>query len=285
MARVPRNVAAALCLALLPAGGCFVQRRVVTPPAHLANRPLLTATKEELIERIQRTFDPIHSFSMRVDMAPSVGSLLGGEVTDYATIPGDILFLRPDDIRVMGFDPVIHSETVFDMVSSGPQFAVYIPSKNRVIEGNNNAPPSSKNKLENLRPVAFLNSLIIAAPDPADTLLENETDKTQALYILLVVQHDEHLRLLRSIYFDRYTLDIDRQKTFDASGDMQSQTEYSDWKKFNGMAYPSLIQVERPRDGYEVTLTVNSMSINQPNITEDRFMLEQPPDAQVTHLK
>lgn len=273
-----------LCLAV-PISGCFVQRRVVKPPSRLQNRPLLTATKEQLIDRVRQTFDPIQSFSMRADMAPSVGGLFGGEVTDYATIPGDILFLRPDDIRVAGLDPVIHSATIFDMVSTGANFEVYIPSKDRFIEGHNNAPPSSKNKLENLRPVAFLNSLIMTAPDPADTLLENDTDETRAAYILFVIRHDSGLQLVRSIYFDRYTLDIDRQKTFDASGEMLSETKYSEWKRYNGMPYPSVIQILRPRDGYEVTLTVTDMVINRPGVTADRFTLQPPPGVTVTHLK
>ena len=200
MTRVSRNLAVAVCLTILPVCGCFVQRRVVAAPAHVQNRPLLTATKEELIARVHSTFDPIQSFSMRADMAPSVGSLLGGEVTDYATIRGDILFLRPDLIRVTGLDPVIHTSTIFDMVSNGADFRVWIPSKNRFIEGNNNAPPSSKNKLENLRPVAFLHSLILEAPDPQTTLLEDDTDPTKAVHILMVIASEAGVpQLVRSI--------------------------------------------------------------------------------------
>lgn len=263
-----------------------MQRRVVGSPAQVHNRPLLTATKEELIARIHSTFDPIESLSMRVDMAPSVGSLLGGEVTDYATVRGEILFRRPDLIRVIGLDPVIHSTTIFDMASTGNEFRVSIPSKDRFIEGDNDAPPSSQNKLENLRPVAFLHSLILVAPDPHSTLLENDTDESKAVYILFVVRRDgSDLKLERSVYFDRYTLQIVRQKTFDPSGEMRGETRYSDWKDYDKMQYPSSIQVLRPRDGYEVTLTVIDMHINPPNITADKFVLAQPPDAQVTHLK
>lgn len=286
MPRVPRNLLAVACLAILPVSGCFVQRHVVASPAHVPNHPLLTATKEELIERVHAAFDPIESFSMRADMAPSVGSLLGGEVTDYATVRGDILFRRPDQIRVIGLDPVIHSTTVFDMASTGADFRVSIPSKNRFIEGDNNAPPSSTNKLENLRPVAFLNSLIMVAPDPESTLLEDDTDESKAVYILFVIRRaGAGFQLERAIYFDRYTLEIDRQKTFDSSGEMLSQAKYSNWKIYDRKLYPSLIQILRPRDGYEVTLTVLEMNINPADVTPDKFVLEQPPGAQVTRLK
>ena len=72
------------------------------------------------------------------------------------------------------------------------------------------------------------------------------------------------MRLLRNVFFDRYTLSISRQKTFDASGGTVSETQYSDWKRFGEITYPTTIQIERPRDGYEVTMTVIDMKINAP---------------------
>ena len=137
-----------LCLAM-SLSSCFVKRRTVAPPGKISNRPLLSATKDQLIARIHAASDPIQSFRMRANMSPSAGALFGGQVTDYATIGADVLFLRPDEIRVVGLDPVVHS-TIFDMVSSGPLFLVYIPSKSSFIEGQNNAPPVSSNPLENL---------------------------------------------------------------------------------------------------------------------------------------
>src|SRR5215467_12468038 len=108
-----------VCIVCLPS--CLVRKRVVPAPGAAAKhqtRPLLTATKEELVERMHRVSDPIVSFTLKADMSPSVGSLYGGQVTDYATILGYVLFLRPDSIRVIGQDPVVHS-TAFDMVSTG----------------------------------------------------------------------------------------------------------------------------------------------------------------------
>ena len=286
MTRISRTSCLAVCLLAVPICGCFVQRRVVASPSQVKNRTLLTATKQDLIDRVHATFDPIESFSLRADMAPSVGSLFGGEVTDYATIRGTILFRRPDQIRVLGLDPVIHSTTIFDMASTGAEFRVSIPGRNRFIEGDNNAPPSSTNKLENLRPIAFLHSLILVAPDPADTLIEDDTDETKAVYVLMVVRHAASgYQLERSIYFDRYTLQIQRQRTFDPSGAMLSETNYENWKIYDRKLYPSQIQLLRPRDGYEVTLTVIDMKINPADITPEKFVLPQPPGAQVTHLK
>ncbi len=221
--------AAFVCLCILPLSSCFVRKRVVTAPGYRPGATLITATKDELIERVHRIADPLQSFNMRMEMSPSVGSLYVGEVKDYATLGGYILFKKPDDIRVLGLDPVIGS-TVFDMVSLGDTFRIYIPSKNRFIEGRNDAPPTSKKQLENLRPVAFLTSLIIQPPDgTADiTLLEEDTNEREAVYILLIIRRGAgEPWLVRTLHFDRHNLEIVRQKTFDSSGSVLSDTKYS----------------------------------------------------------
>ena len=273
---------------LLPLSGCFVRKRVVPGPAAPTNRPLLSATKEELIQRVHAIFDPIRSFNMRADISPSVGALYGGELTDYATVRGVFLFERPNSIRIAGLDPVVHSALIFDMSSVGREFRVSIPSKDRFIIGDNDAPPSSTNKLENLRPTAFLTSLLIQPPDSKSekTLLEDDTDESKSVYILLIV-HEEagQLRLVRNIYFDRHTLEIVRQKTFTPTGRTVSETKYGDWKTYESISFPSSITIRRPLDGYEVTLNVIEMRVNPADLTADRFVLTQPPGSQLQRLK
>jgi len=280
---------AVILCAALTAPACFVRKRTIaSPPGQTAaNRILLSATKDQLIARIHDAFDPIQDFTMRADMSPSVGSVYTGSLTDYATIRAYVLFLRPDNIRVIGLDPVVHSTTIFDMVSTGPDFRVLIPSKSAFIEGNNNAPPSSRNKLENLRPEAFLRSLIVSAPEPADmTVLEDDTDETKAVYIVLILREEQgKLVLARSVFFDRHTLQLSRQKTFNADGIIVSETRYSDWRAFGSVSYPSVIQIRRPLDGYEVIIDVLELKADTPDVTHEKFMLEQPPGTHVTVLK
>jgi hypothetical protein len=188
------------------------------------------------------------------------------------------MFRRPDDIRIIGQDPVIHS-TLFDMVSTGNNFRVSLPTKSQFVEGVNDAPAVSKNKIENLRPAAFLTSLMIMPPDASDlTLMEDDTNETKAVYIVQIVHRNgDQLRLMRNIYFDRYTLDINRQKTFDPNGYATSDTKYAAWKSFNGIPFPTAIDIQRPQDGYELVLTVLNMKINTPEVTTEKFVLNQPP--------
>jgi len=276
-----------VCIVCLPS--CLVRKRVVPAPGAAAKhqtRPLLTATKEELVERMHRVSDPIVSFTLKADMSPSVGSLYGGQVTDYATILGYVLFLRPDSIRVIGQDPVVHS-TAFDMVSTGNDFRVSIPLKNQFFVGHNDAPANSPNKLENLRPVAFLNALLIRPPGPGDfTVLQDDTNETNALYILMILRKDQdHLYLARTVYFDRYTLQVSRQKIFDRNGYVTSDTRYGDWAPYSGVLFPSHIDIQRPQDGYEVELKLLDMKINAGDIGPEKFVLNQPPSSKLKELQ
>jgi hypothetical protein len=263
-----------------------VRRRTVAPAGKTVNLPTLTATKAELIQRVHHAVDKLESFQMKADMSPSVGNIYGGEVTDYATISGVILFKRPEQIRVVGLDPVVHS-TAFDMVSVGNDFLVSIPVKNQFIEGRNDLPANSSNKLENLRPIAFRTSLLINPPDDNTeiTILIDDTNETKSVYILLCVHHDgDQFWVSRNLYFDRHTLQISRQKTFDTQGNITSDTTYGDWQAYSDVSFPSHIDIQRPREGYELDLKVTEMKMNA-DLGSDKFVLNPPPNAQIKTLK
>jgi hypothetical protein len=282
-----RNRFVPFLVLLFVSSACLVRHRTVIPVGKKVNQPLMTATKEELIARVHAISDPIHSFQLKVDMSPSVGNLYGGEVTDYPTITGVVLFLRPTDIRVLGLDPVVHG-TAFDMVSVGNDFRVSIPAKNQFIEGKGDLPATSPNKLENLRPSAFLTSLLIAPPDPATdiTILADDTDETKSVYILMCIHRDGDVyTLARNLYFDRANLAITRQKTFDPKGNITSQTRYSAWQDFGGVSFPSGIDIQRPQDGYELNLKVIDMKMNDTAVTAEKFALPQPPNSQLKVLR
>jgi len=266
------KLTAILILAVAASPACFVRRRTVGAPAAHANRPVLSAAKEELIRRIHKVSDPIKSQKA---------------ATDYATIGAYLLFRRPDQMRMVGQDPVIES-TIFDMVSRGNEFRLHIPRKKKFFVGTNDSHGSSENKLENLRPSAFLSALMINPPDPATetALLEDDTSEEKAVYILLILRKDhDQLSLARNVYFDRYTLDIARQKTFDSAGNIVSETRYAAWTNYDGISFPTNILIRRPKDNYEVQLSVTSLRFNTADVTEEKFNLTQPPGTELQQLK
>ena len=50
------------------------------------------------------------------------------------------------------------------------------------------------------------------------------------------------------------------------------------------MQYPSLIEIERPQEEYNIALKVIKLTLNEP-LKAEQFQLEMPPGAIITELK
>ncbi len=284
---IPRRLVPAILVILLglTSSSCIITRRVivrhhkaVTPGSA---PPLLTATRDELNTRIANIYNAIDSFQANVELTPSVGSVYTGQITEIRDVSAFVLFRKPADIRIIGNTPVIGTRA-FDMVSDGAQFKLQLVSKNLFIEGANNAPATSKNKLENLRPDAFLSSMLIRPDDPQteSPMLEDFTDEDNAFYILNFVKKapDGSLMLARTVWFDRLDLTIVRQMVFDPKGEIVSDTRYSKWQVYSGVMFPSHIDINRVQDGYGLVLDIPDMSDMKMNVDlpNDKFVLKQP---------
>jgi hypothetical protein len=181
--------------------------------------------------------------------------------------------------------PVVRTK-LFDMVSNGATFKFHLSTKNLFVEGANNAPAVSKNKIENLRPDAFFSSMLIRPADNATetpTLID-QTDEDNALYILHFLRKGPNGEIQpsinRSVWFDRLDLSIVRQIVFDGEGAIASDTRYAKWQKYGDAMFPSHIDLNRPKDGYGVVMDVIDMKMNKP-LTDDQFALTQPEGTQL----
>jgi hypothetical protein len=277
---LPRRIipGIAVSLAMLVNLACISIR--VHRPVHnqAKGRQLQMADKDTLIARVEKLNKAVNSFVATVDMTPSLGSVYKGEITEYKDVRGYILFRRPADIRIQAQYPVVRS-LAFDMVSNGSEFKFYLPAKSRFVVGSNNAPADSPNKLENLRPQAFLESLMIRPIDlgKEGAMLIDDTDEDHAVYILLIFGNDAKSNAvpLRSIWFDRLDLSIIRQEVYAPNSNIVSDTRYSDWTDYSGVSFPKSIDINRPIDGYGVALDVVDMKMNVP-VTDKQFDLQQP---------
>ena len=281
--RLPRRIipGIAVALAMLLNQGCITFK--IHRPIHnqVKGRPPMMADKGALAARIENLYKPVQSFIATVDMSPSVGSIYKGEITDYTDFRGFILFRKPADIRIQAQVPVVRTQA-FDMVSNGSEFKLYMPTKSRFVVGRNDAPADSANKLENLRPQAFLESLLVRPIDPSreQTLLIDISDEDHARYLLIAFGNDGKGNAipLRSIWFDRSDLSIIKQEIYAPNSNIVSSTRYSEWTNYSAVMFPKSIEFNRPIDGYGVTLDVVEMKMNVP-VTDKQFELTQPPGS------
>jgi len=287
-----RKLAIAL-LAVFPLGGCLFHTHKVEQPFPIS--VLKSATKQQLIDYVNSQAAKIQSMQATVDIATSVGGAKKGKVTEYQEIRGYVLARKPAMLRMIGLLPIVRNRA-FDMVSDGQQFKVWIPTKNRFIVGNNKlATPNPQQPLENLRPQAIYDALLLRAIDLENefAMLENSTETItgdkgrkyeQPDYVLDIVrsQGDEHW-LARKIVFSRVDLLPNRQLIYDQAGTLVTDARYSKYQDYNGVLFPSNIEIRRPEEEYDIALNMVKLDINVP-LTDDKFVLDQPPGATVIHL-
>jgi outer membrane lipoprotein-sorting protein len=267
-----------LCLATSGLSSCVARRRAINRPGGKTTQKLLVADSATLLDVIVKQYNEIRNFSATVDMVPALGSAEKSHITEYKDVRGYIRFRKPAEIRIIGLYPVVRNK-MFDMVSNGADFKLYVPIKNRFLVGRNQIEKPSENKLENLRPQHFLDAILVRPIDiqTDKVLLENFTDEENAFYILHDIRATAsgQLQLLRTIWFDRLTLQMARQMIFDDNGNILTDARYSQWKAWDNVPFPKHIEINRPHDEYAVVIDMVKLDINK-GVPDEQFELSQP---------
>jgi hypothetical protein len=70
---------------------------------------------------------------------------------------------------------------------------------------------------------------------------------------------------------------------YESDGVYVEDVHYSDYHDFQGISYPSHIEVVRPIEDYRLTITLLKATFNQP-IEPEKFILNQPQGTQLVDL-
>jgi outer membrane lipoprotein-sorting protein len=288
-----------LAVFLAFASGCSVSQKTVVKPAE-APAPLLTATKEELISKFNRQAEAVHSLNATVSMKLTSGSSYSGVIENYHEVDGFLLVTKPSSIRVIGQAPVV-GKNVFDMVSDGQTFRIFITSKGKFLVGPANLTRVAKKPVENLRPQHLFDSLLWdPIPNGQIVLFEEAEECGSHFYVLTLLGIHEITfsgrhgfvpgddEIAQKIWFDRTNLSIVRVETyavetFAGQGKLVSDAHYSAWQPAGDTNYPREIAIARPSDDYELRITIKKVTLNEP-IAPDRFQLAQPPGTELVDL-
>jgi outer membrane lipoprotein-sorting protein len=280
-------------LAVLPLSGCLFHSRKVQQ-RQVSTVPLKSASQQELIDFLNSQAAKIESMQATVDIDTSVGGAQRGKVTDYKEIRGYILARKPDMLRMIGLMPIVRNRA-FDMVSDGKEFKLWIPPKNKFAIGRNDVQtPNARQALENIRPQAIYDALLLPEVRPDEIAVvengyETVTDAKhhridQPDYELDVIRKGQHgWYLSRKIIFSRTDLLPHRQLLYNQNGELITDATYDNYKDFAGVMFPAEIGIYRPQEEYDITLKIVKLQLNQP-LSNDQFALQQPPGAEVVHL-
>jgi hypothetical protein len=283
----------ALSLVVLPTAGCVFRTRPVEEK--YSTVPLKSSTQQGLIDAINQQAEAIHSLKATVDIDTSAGGVKKGHVTDYKEIRGFVLARKPASLHMTGLMPIVRT-TAFDMASDGQRFQLWIPSKNRFVMGLNQMPtPNTDQPMENLRPQNIYDALLIPAIDPVNEIaaMANGYETLHDAKGHPILQEDYELIIIRKtasggdlerkIVFGRVDLKPHQQYIYDENAKVATEARYAEYKDYNGMSFPSRVEITRPQEEYDITMHLLKVDVNTP-LTDDQFVLEQPAGAEVVHL-
>jgi outer membrane lipoprotein-sorting protein len=289
--------AGALLLPLL-LSGCFVLSTTRKLPVPRPPSMVQTVAPEQLVEQLNRRWAAVDSLNATVDIQASAFKTKEGVARDYTTFRGIILMRKPEMLRVYGRVPVIGTR-MFDMVSDGQVFTLYIPSRNKVIKGANALKKRSASQVENMRPGFFFDAMVVQGLEPGD--LYSVTAETDTLadatkkhlyivpeYVVSIMRSNpgsKQLTPVRVITLRRDDLLPYEQDLYDSDGNLETQVTYADYREFGSGLYPSTVTIKRPLEEYQIVLTVERVQENQP-LTDDQFQINNIPDGTETqHLE
>lgn len=294
-----RRVQACLLMATLSSISCgCAGGKVVTGHTVVAQRPVaLDATREELLDRYNRIARNTKTLNATLELKPTAGSRYSGVIDEYHEVKAFLLVVRPAQIRLIGQAPVIGT-TVFDMVSDGETFRVFIPSKHKFLVGTVAVEKYSSKPIENLRPQHLLDALLWPEIRKEEsTTLREFNDENARYYIVTVLRGGYQLEVLREIWFDRADLHVARIETFGPRGLLMSDVHLADWLLVENAlsqnsqaassegvtSFPRAIRLERPHDDYKLDMQVTKIGLNE-EIPAERFKLEQPPESELVRV-
>lgn len=277
--------------------GCAISKRTVVKPSEI--RPAKEASESELLASYSEIVSQIHSINAAVELAPTAGSTYTGVIEEYHQVQGFILAQKPAEVRVIGQAPVL-AKNIFDMVSDGTTFRIYIPSKNQFIVGAANLERSAEKPIENLRPQHLLDALFWPSISPdTPTLFEEFDQSPNRYYIVTILRRGSRPSVERKLWFDRADLSLARVQIYGEGGRVISETQLSDWQPAiasaesaahsqaenppSAIVYPRHIFLRRPHDDYQLDIHITKLTLNE-KIAPDRFTLAQPPGTKLTEL-
>lgn len=271
--------------------GCAANEKTATRPAGTPV-PVQTATKQQLIAAYNQQAKAIHSMNASVSMKLTAGTAYSGVFKQYHEVNGFLLAQEPASIRVIGQAPIVGTN-IFDMVSDGQTFHIFIPSKNKFLVGPANLQRESAKPIENLRPQHLTEAIFwTPIPDDAPVLFEADEEPGARYYVLTLLRgasdgaasgSSTDWKIVRKIWFDRADLSVARLQVYDPAGDVTADVRYSQWDDFDGTRFARAIALTRPGEDYGLGITIKKLTANQP-IAADRFVLQQPAGTELVDV-
>ncbi|HEY6488741.1 MAG TPA: hypothetical protein VIY99_06420 [Terracidiphilus sp.] len=203
-------------------------------------------------------------------------------------LPALLSFVAPEHLRLTGAVP-FSGRRSFDLASDGRELRMLVPDGKlmRFLVGPADAPATSKNPRENLRPGPLIDALHWTRATAQQPVIEHsEAEGHQVLGIELATVQGERAR----VDFDLATGTVAGITMLDSKKQVVLDMHYGDWRTVLGsgdregaVCFPRRMELTEPRQDLHVELKVATLRVNVP-IPPTQFRLLPPRGIPVTRL-
>jgi outer membrane lipoprotein-sorting protein len=189
---------------------------------------------------------------------------------------GKMMLVRPDKIRLKGFQPFV--PTLFDIASNGKRFWFYVPQDKKVYTGEYNEQGETPVKLD-IDPFNLIAALTFekvgGTADRDVIFLEKIGDSCVVNVVEKRVGKTGHRRfyLRRKIFINIESRKISKEQYFKNDGDLSFEVYYDKYAAAGDTVFPQQIVFVRPKTRTQVIINILKSSFNQ-TFSEDVFSLE-----------
>jgi outer membrane lipoprotein-sorting protein len=101
--------------------------------------------------------------------------------------------------------------------------------------------------------------------------------------VLVIDKDNAGYYLSRKVVFSRTDLLPHEQSIYDRQGRLVTFVRYENFTNYSGIMLPAIVSIQRPLEGYGITISMVKVEVNVP-LTDEQFVLTQPPGSQVVDL-
>jgi membrane protein YqaA with SNARE-associated domain/outer membrane lipoprotein-sorting protein len=245
-------------LLFLMGSGCIRNRAV---PEGERLPPSFPLSREQAIQRLEQMGQAIQSLQTAIRLEGSTASLKEEfKRPTSPTMSGTLIMKRPNGIYLKGSLVL----SIFEMVSDGTKYQVYVNHANQVYDGSEDGPPSKPfshlgdlaNQFVNLRPKQIQQALmpdvrpLLKDPslqDLGERIPEPRDRRTYYIFAFVNVSKAREARYVQKFWFDLNTqnFDVVRRQTYDSNGELETDTRYFGHQSLEGaLRYPSRIEIQ-----------------------------------------
>ncbi len=246
-------------------------------------------TAEDLLNAYNSQGELVRSLQGSAVVRAQGGSELNAKARDSRPTPVLLSFQAPASLRMTGVIPFSARRT-FDLSSDGKEFRLLVPDGNlmRFFVGPVDAPATSSNPRENLRPQPIVDALHWFHAKLADTAaarnLKSANDRTIELELSTPTP------VAAQAEFDLRNGTVSRFTILDGSKKMVIDIHYSDWQRLPvtekadaPICFPKRIRVSQPQQNLLLEMKMVSFQMNLA-IPGSQLQLLPPRGISVTRL-